>query len=41
MIVARPWPRLPPGTVAAPALAVPKARLDGASGGGVPAHSRG
>jgi len=28
--VVRPWPGLPRGAVAAPSLAVPKARLDGA-----------
>jgi len=28
--VVRPWPRLPRGAVAAPSLAVSKARLDGA-----------
>jgi len=28
--VVRPWPRLPREAVAAPSLAVPKARLDGA-----------
>ena len=30
--VVRPCPRLPRGAVAAPSLAVPKARLDGALG---------
>ena len=30
MRVVRPWPRLPRGAVAAPSLAVLKARLDGA-----------
>jgi len=30
MEVVRPWPRLPRGAVAAPSLAVLKARLDGA-----------
>jgi len=46
MRVLRPWPRLPRGAVAAPSLAVSKARLDGAWstlgwGKGVPARGRG
>jgi len=32
MKAVRPCPRLPRGAVAAPSLAVPKARLDGAGG---------